>query len=101
MKRIVIAPYLAHQNLYEKYRKDDPFCDVKFFSKSSLLKEAYYQYSDEAIIYLIKKYNLDYSLANNYLSYIKKLGDITSNNGKIKHLIDIKNDLLPPRPSGR
>ena len=94
MKKIVIAPYLAHQNLYEVYRKDDPFCDVKFYSKSSFLKEAYYQYSDEAIIYLIRHFNLDYSLANNYLSIIKKLNIKTSSNKKIQNLIDIKEKLL-------
>lgn len=99
MKKIVIAPYETHQNLYAFYRKDNPFCDVKFYSKESLLKEVYYQYSDDTILYLINNHHFSYDLAVDYLKEIVRLNIQEIKNEKIQHLIDlqkelIKNDLL-------
>ena len=94
MKRIVIAPSEEHRNLYSLYRKDNPFCDVKFYSLESFVSEANYQSDDSALLYLIKEHKFDYSLANEFLKYIKRIKIDISTNQKIQRIIDLKNELL-------
>ena len=94
MKHIVIAPYLAHQSLIKKFRNDDVFSSTKFFTKESFLANVYYQYADDALLYLIDKYSLDYDVASQCLKIVSKLGDIESSNPKIVLLTKYKNELL-------
>ena len=94
MRVIVIAPREIHNSLYKFYRKDNPFKDVKFFTLESFKKEANYQNSDEAIIYLIKNHQLSYDLANEYLTYLKRIKINQSNNEKIAKLIALRDELI-------
>ena len=94
MKRIVIAPYEAHQNLYKFYRKDNPFCDVKFYTLESFLNESRYQHDDKAILYLISKYGYDFSLSSELVRLAKCINIDKTSNPKIQKLIDIQKELL-------
>lgn len=94
MKRIVIAPYEAHQNLFKLYRKDNPFCDVKFYTLESFLNESRYQHDDKAILYLICKYGYDFSLASELVRLAKCISIDKTSNPKIEKLIDIQKELL-------
>ena len=94
MRRIVIAPKEAHQNLYNFYRKDNPFCDVKFYTLESFLNEANYQSDDSSILYLIKNHSLDYYEAQEYLRYIKRIKISSSSSQKINKLITLQKELL-------
>ena len=94
MRRIVIAPNEAKFNLYNLYRKDNPFVDVKFFSLEQFIVEANYQCDEKALLYLIKEHDLDVEIAKEYLSFIKRIKLAKSDNPKIQKLIDYQKELL-------
>lgn len=94
MRRIVIAPKEAHQNLYNFYRKDNPFCDVKFYTLESFLNEANYQSDDSSLLYLIKNHSLDYYEAQEHLRFIKRIKISSSNSQKINKLIALQKELI-------
>lgn len=94
MKHIVIAPYLANRDLFDEYRKVDPFCDVKFFTKESFLGNFYYTYGEDALLYVTNKFGKDYDISNQILKTISKLQIEDVSSDKNKELIQIKNELI-------
>jgi len=94
MKQIVIAPQLAQRNLFATYRNNNPFEDVKFFTKESFLSEFKYKYSQKAIFFVADKYQLQWELASDYLKTISSLLIESSDYPKIAELIKIKNELI-------
>jgi len=93
MRKLVIAPQEAHQNLLLMYRKDDPFCDVKLLSKSELIRESNYQSDERALVYLINKYQLDDEQAETRLKLIKLI-KTPGCNDKTKQLYNIQQELV-------
>lgn len=69
-RKIVIAPYEAHRLLFNSFRKDNPFCDIKFITVDDLVSGLTFSYSLEAIKFVIKKLNVDYDKA---ISIVKVL----------------------------
>lgn len=94
MKRIIIAPYLLAKKLLKQYRKGDPFCELKIFSKESFLSNYYYQYGDDALLYITNKYGKDYDISNQILNAISKMQIENQENDKFKELIKIKKELI-------
>ena len=94
MRKIVIAPNEAQANLYNAYRKDNPFVDVKFFSKNALLRKYYYQYDENAVIYLIKKLGCEYNFASDLLEEIKKIKLSRSEDKEVQELIAYRDELI-------
>jgi len=94
MKHIVIAPYLSHKELIKQYRKDDPFVEVKFFTKSSFLANYYYQYGDDALLYITNKYGKDYDIANQMLQAISKMSVEDCSEPKYEEIVNIKHELI-------
>lgn len=94
MKQIIIAPYLTHESLLNKLRKDDPFQDIKLYSKQSFLNGIYYQYDERSLIYLMDRYDLDDELASKYLTMMKKILINSSENPKIQKLVNLRNELI-------
>lgn len=94
MKYIIIAPYLASKDLVKQYRIDDPFVDVKFFTKSSFLSNYYYQYGEDALLHVTNKFRKDYDVANQILQAISKMVIEDTSCDKYKELLKIKISLL-------
>ncbi len=90
--KYVLAPHSYHLSLLTYLRKDDPFLDLKLFSKEELNKYVHYSVSEEALIYLIKKYHYTYEEAKAYIEDLVYVNEGTDN--KTKFLLSLKNELL-------
>ena len=82
MKTLVIAPKGLFGTLYNIYRKSDPFNDAKFITKEELIKNASYDYTSEAILYLISHFDFDYNLASKFLKEMRYISK-SNNNPKV------------------
>lgn len=71
MRKLIIAPKEAHPQLLLKYRKDDPFVDLKLYSKEQFLRELNYQCDERALLYLIDEKGIEPELAEKKLNLIK------------------------------
>lgn len=91
--KFVLAPRYLHRSLLSILRKDNPFEDIKLVSKEELMKYCFQSVKSEAVIYLMKKYGYTYEVANTYLEFVIYSQD-RSDNPKIKHLYEIKKELL-------
>lgn len=94
MRNILIAPRKSFNSYFSKYRDSDIFNDLKCYSKEDLIKEAYYSYTDDALVYLIKNKHFEYALAKKYLQAVSVIKDYKGTNKKILELVDIQKELL-------
>lgn len=89
---LIIAPRNMHLDIINYYRKDNPFFDVKVIDKSDLLEASSYSSSNEAIIFMMKRYKYSYDEAETYLSLIKT--DFVPNNNKLRKLKTLQEELI-------
>lgn len=92
MKKIVIAPKITHKELFNLYRKDDPFIDIKFMTKEEVIQGFNYSFGADSILYLIKKQNIDVSLAKKKLKDMSY--DIKDISPRSTELFDLKEELI-------
>lgn len=77
--------------LFKQYRNQDIFDDVKFISKSELIANFYYTYSDEAVKFIIRRYKQDLDYARRLLNNLIYLNEY---NEKHKDLFALKDELI-------
>ena len=83
---------ICNNNYKEQILKNmKKIVNIKFMTIEEFIKNYYFSYDEKAILYLIKKYNINYDIALEYLNNLIKIVDINSNNKKIKFLNSIKN----------
>ena len=82
MKKIIIAPYSMHKDLLYSLRKNNPFVQLKMFTKETLCNEVYGQFSEESKISLMKKMEITYDLADEIVSYLPYFKEINSKKGQ-------------------
>lgn len=68
--------------------------NVKFMSMSEFIKSYYFDYDEKTILYLIKKYDIKYDIAKEYLDNLIYIEDKIYNNEKLDFLVTIKRDLI-------
>ena len=90
--KYIIAPRKYHLLLLNYLRKEDPFLDIKIYSKESLARSLFISAKEEAIVYLMKTYGYSYEISKMYLSDIQYVSE--SNNTKINFLNKIKQELI-------
>ena len=66
---------------------------IKLMSFTELKKGLFFDYSNEAIFHVMRKFNLDYDLARKYIMNLYYLEDKTYDNPKYKFLCEIKDFL--------
>ena len=95
-RKIIIAPYLGQRVLFDTYRKDNIFADIKFITKEELLANFYYDFTNDSVKYLIKKYGYDFQYAARLLKVVSYLGEYNLEYDTLFKLKDelIKNELL-------
>ena len=89
---LIIAPRNMHLDIINYYRKDNPFFDIKVVDKSDLIEASSYSCSNEAIIFMMKRYKYSYDEAETYLSFIKT--DFVPNNDKLSILKTLQEELI-------
>ena len=68
--------------------------NIKFMSMDEFIKSYYFDYDEKSILYLIKKYNINYDIALEYLENLIKVEDKKYNNEKLDFLVTIKHELI-------
>ena len=90
--KYIIAPRKYHLLLLNYLRKNDPFLDIKIFSKESLARSIFISVKEDAIVYLMKTYGYSYEISKMYLSDIQYV--TKSDNLKINFLNKLKEELI-------
>ncbi len=67
--------------------------DVKFMTMDKFIDSFLFSYDEKSILYLIKKYNISYDIALEYLKNLKYIEDKPYNSAKLEFLRNIKNEL--------
>ena len=66
----------------------------KYYTLSEFIKNLYFDYDYKAILYVIKKYNVKYDIAKEYLDNLIYVEDKKYNIEKLDFLVDLKKDLI-------
>jgi len=67
--------------------------NIKIMSLEELIKKLTFDYNEKTIYHLMKKENIKYEIAKNYIKNIYYIENINYNNKKLNKLIEIKNYL--------
>ena len=68
--------------------------NIKFLSMNEFIKSYLFDYDEKTILYLIKKYNINYEIALEYINNLYYVEDKKYSNDKLNYLVDIKKDLI-------
>ena len=68
--------------------------NIKFMSMDDFIKSYYFDYDEKTILYVIKKYNVKYEIALEYLNNLIYIEDKKYNNAKLDFLVNLKKDLI-------
>lgn len=68
--------------------------NIKFMSMEEFIKSYYFDYDEKTILYLIKKYNIKYEIALEYLNNLIYIEDKKYNNEKLDFLVNLKKELI-------
>ncbi len=90
---ILILPSNLKRKVLEYINNNSLLLNIKFMSFSDLKKRLMFDYNDEAINYLMKKYSLSYDIAKEYINNIYYIDKDTYDNQKLNKLVSIKNEL--------
>lgn len=87
------------ENKYKKYilkklSEKSVFLNVKFYSKKEFLNIYLFSYNEEAVYYLVNKYNIKVDIAKMYLNNLYYIDELKKyKNPKLKYLASIKREL--------
>ena len=68
--------------------------NIKFMSMDEFIKSYYFDYDEKTILHLIKKYNMKYEVALEYLTNLIYVEDKNYNNDKLDFLVNLKKELI-------
>ena len=68
--------------------------NIKFMSMDEFIKSYYFDYDEKTILYVIKKYNIKYEIALEYLNNLMYIEDKNYNNKKLNFLVNLKKELI-------
>ncbi len=88
---IVICNNEYKNQILKELRK---LINIKFISMDEFIKSYYFDYDEKTILYLIKKYNIKYEIALEYLKNIYYVEDIHFNDEKLDFLVHLKQELI-------
>lgn len=90
---ILIIPNNIKTKVLDRLSQEAVLYNIKIMSFGELKKGLLFDYTNEAIFALMKKYKINYGVSKNYINDLYCLKDSTYENKKLKHLLEIKNYL--------
>lgn len=93
--KLVICPNEEKLKILLSFNKNKKFYPIKFMTKKEYLDNYYFSYDDEAIYYLMKKYDLNIDVCKVYLNNLYVI-DINKEytSSKLNFLKELKIDLI-------
>ena len=89
---IIITPATLKKKLLKTLSKMN-LQNTKIITLNELRQKFYFTYDEQAIYYLMNKYNYCYDVAKMYLSKLYEIEDNTFNSTKIEKIINLKKEL--------
>ena len=89
---IIITTNIIKKELLNEFSKS--LTNIKIYTLSEFSKSFYYDYDDEAILYIMDKYNVIYEIAKIYISNLTYITNQTYTSEKLNFLKELKEDLL-------
>ncbi len=95
MEKIIVCPNETKLKILEELNNSNELHSIKFMTKNEYINNYFFSYNDNAIYYLMNKYNFNLDVAKVYLNNLYVI-DINKdyNNKKLLFLRDIKKELI-------
>lgn len=90
---IIICEQNTKNKILKQLTKEKKLLNIKLLTKKELIKKLYFTYDENAILYLIEKYNYKYEIATMYLENLIYIENKKYKNEKLTHLQVLKNEL--------
>ena len=90
---ILVIPNNIKNNILLKLNNFDDIYNIKIMSLKELINRLSFTYNEEAIYYLMNKYDIKYGVSKVYLDNLKYIEDKKYNNEKLDKLVKIKKEL--------
>ena len=95
MEKIIICPNIYKLKLLEKLNNNKELHSIKFMTKKEFINNYYFSCNDNAIYYLMNKYNFNLDVTKVYLNNLYIIDTNKDyNNKKLLFLRDIKKELI-------
>lgn len=91
---LIICPNEEKLRILATLEPDQKLLNLKFMTKEEYLKNYFFTYTDEAILYLMKKYHYNVDVCKIYLKYLYVIDDTKKyQNPKLNFLANLKKEL--------
>ena len=91
--KLLIAPNYIKEKLLREKEQSNELNDLKVITKEEFIKNIFFDYNEETILYLMDKYGYRETIAKEMINCMYYI-DEKVNNSKIDSLIDLKEELL-------
>ena len=91
---ILIIPNEIKDKVLDYIDENKLLINIKFSTFSELKKGLLFDYTNEAIYYVMKNYNVNYAVAKEFISNIYFIDDKTYEDDKLNKILAIKKDLV-------
>lgn len=93
--RIIICPNDEKMNILDNYSKEENLHNIKFLNKKEFINNYFFSYDEQALQYLMDKYNYNLDVCKVYLKYLYVIDiDKDYKEPKLNFLKEIKKELL-------
>ena len=93
-KTIIICPFNVKDKLLSVINKYDYLINVKFYSLEEIKHLVYFDYEEDAILYLMDKYKYSPEVSKNYIENMYYVEDDDYSSKKLSFLINLKKELI-------
>lgn len=90
---LLIVPNVLKEKVLKKINSLDRMLNVKIVSLNDLKKIIYFDYDNNAVLYLMSKFNYKYEVAKNYIDNMYFIEDKVYHSKKLKTLLELKKEL--------
>ena len=91
---ILIVPSQIKEKILTEMNKKSKLFNVKLMEINEFKREYFFDYTTEAIFYVMKHYNYDYEFSLDIINNLYFLSSENYNHEKLKFLLNIKNELI-------
>ena len=92
-EKLIIAPNYIKEKLLREKEKSNSLDNLKIITREEFIKNIFFDYNEETILFLMDKYNFRETIAKEIINCMYYVNQ-KINNTKIDNLLDLKNELI-------
>lgn len=93
-KTIIVTPYMVKDKIFDYLNNKNKLVNVKLYTLEELKRNVFFDYDEEAILYLMEKYKYSYEVSKYYLDNLYYVEDKKYHNEKLDFLVNLKKELV-------